>query len=82
MARRGTKRNRFPGHHPPPPHLQHVVQGLRAEGLACAEQRVAGLVHLVGLPARHLGVLQQRPLQALAAALKLLAHLLELAHVP
>lgn len=58
-------------------HLQDVVQSLGAKGLACVEQRVGRLVHLMLLPPRGLGVPHQSPLQGFAAALKLLAHVFE-----
>lgn len=65
----------------PPPHLQDVIQGLGAKRPASVEQSVAGLLHLVLLPPRGLGVPGLGALQTLAAALKLLAHLLEPAHI-
>lgn len=60
-----------------PSHLQHVVQGRGAEGLACIEQTVARLLHLVLLLPRGLSVSGLRPLQGLTAALKLLTHIFE-----
>lgn len=66
---------------PAAPHLQDVIQGLGAKRPASVEQSVAGLLHLVLLPPRGLGVPGLGALQTLAAALKLLAHLLEPAHV-
>lgn len=65
----------------PPPHLQDVIQGLGAKRPASVEQSVAGLLHLVLLPPRGLGIPGLGALQTLASALKLLAHLLEPAHV-
>lgn len=65
----------------PPPHLQDVIQGLGAKPPASVEQSVAGLLHLVLLPPRGLGVPGLGALQAIAAPLKLLAHLLEPPHV-
>lgn len=62
-------------------HLQDVVQGLGAKGPARVEQSVARLVHLVLLAPWGLGVPRQRPLQGLAAALKLLAHVFEPANI-
>lgn len=62
-------------------HLQDVIQGFRAEGPARVEQIVARLLHLMLLPPRRLSVPRLRPFQALAAALELLAHILEVANV-
>lgn len=62
-------------------HLQDVVQGLRTKGLARIEQSIARLIHLMLLPPWGLSVPHQRPLQGLAAALKLLAHIFEPAHI-
>lgn len=59
------------------PHLQDVIQGLGPKPPASVEQRVAGLLHLVLLPPRGLRVPRLGTLQALAAALELLAHVLE-----
>lgn len=64
------------------PHLQDVVHGLGPKGPACVEQSVAGLLHFVLFAPRRLSVPHQRPLQAFAAALKLLPHVLEATHVP
>lgn len=62
-------------------HLQDIIQGLWAEGPARVEQIVARLLHLMLLPPWRLSIPRLRPFQALAAALKLLAHILEVANI-
>lgn len=53
-----------------------------AEAFACGRQDVGGLLHLVLLVARHLGILSQRRLLLLAHLVKLLLGLFELTQVP
>jgi len=62
-------------------YLQDVVEDDVAEALACGGQDVGGLLHLVLLVARCLGVPDERRLLLLAHLVKLLLGLLELAQV-
>lgn len=62
-------------------HLQNVVQGLRPEGLARAEQSVTRFLHFVQLPSRSLSVSPQRPLQGFAALFELFSPVLESANI-
>lgn len=64
------------------PHLQYVVEGSGAEGLAGVEEGLADLFYLVLFSPGGLSVPPQCCLQTLTAPLKLLTHILEPTHVP
>ena len=64
------------------PHLQNVVQRQVAEGLAAQNEGLRGLLCLVHLVPRGLGVLHLGQLHVLTHTVKLLLGLLEPAHIP